>query len=187
MKEDKSIKVSFADIGKQDNLPKSSPVGREEAKVEDKYEIVKSLVKGKYMTLIAIETLQTYCDFPIEHVGVMRAKVTLSELEKEYLSCDDPIIDGIIVGMALPSEDGFILCANEHTKIVLLDKDFKKHHALEPMYSKEANVVGFMDYEQNFNPDDYEYYRAVVSGEVKDMIKETWFKESTPNDDTKLN
>lgn len=144
----------------------------------------------RYKQMVDHATLQTYAEFDLAHVGMLRSKDSLDAIELEILDdkhdLDENMAIGSIVGMAFPTNDGFIILGNQHSIIVLLDKDFEQQVLLKPLEFKEG--VGFEECVGSHDPNDYLFCRAGVTDPVAQGYLEEWFfREAKPVYESKLN
>lgn len=155
-------------------------------------EIIEYLKRHRmqWKTMFDIATLQTYANFDIGHVRMLRPKTSLNTIEQEIVDGKHDVnldlAKGIVVGLAFPTNEGYILLGNEYTIIVLLDKRFEQQQLLVMREFREG--VGFEDFTGSYDPDDYLFSRVdKVDPIAQKHIEDWWFKESKPAYQSKLN
>lgn len=145
---------------------------------------------NRYKQMVDHATMQTYADFDVAHVGMIRFKNSLDAIELEILNgkhgLDENMAIGSIVGITFPTNDGFIILGNQHSIIVLIDKDFEHQVLLKLIEFKEG--VGFEEYVGSYDPNDYLFCRAGSTDPVAQGYLEDWFfREAKPSHQSKLN
>lgn len=144
----------------------------------------------RYKQMIDHATLQTYADFDLAHVGMIRSKISLDTIDQEILDgkhgLNENMAIGTIVGLAFPTNDGFIILGNQHSIIVLMDKNFEHQVLLTPINFKEG--MGFEEFVGSYDPDDYLFCRAGSTDPKAQGYLEDWFfREAKPAYESKLN